>query len=57
LSNIIEFKRQEASAAQNGSTGESTPSIDPNLGRKRFKPSEAAKVAISNWNEHLQDNW
>lgn len=56
LSNIVEFKRQEA-AAQNSPTGESTPPIDPNLGRKRFKPSGAAKIAVSDWNEHLQDNW
>jgi putative transposase len=57
LSNVIDFKRQEASTAQNGSTGEPTPPIDPNLGRKRFKPSGTAKIAVSNWNEHLQDNW
>lgn len=57
LSNVIEFKRQEDIAAKTASTGESVPTVDPNLGRKRFKPSEAAKIAVSNWNEHLQDNW
>lgn len=57
LSNVVEFKRQEEAAAKTTSTGESVPIVDPNLGRKRFKPSGAAKVAVSNWNEHLQDNW
>lgn len=57
LSNVVKFKRQEEEAAKAASDGDSAPSIDPNLGRKRFKPSGAAKIAVSNWNEHLQDNW
>lgn len=57
LSNVVKFQRQEASATQNSATDQPAPSIDPNLGRKRFKPSGAAKIAVSNWNEHLQDNW
>jgi putative transposase len=57
LSNLIKFKQREEEAAKAASDGDSAPSIDPNLGRKRFKPSGAAKIAVSNWNEHLQDNW
>ncbi len=57
LSNVVEFKRQEEAATKATSNTDSASAIDPNLGRKRFKPSGAAKVAVSNWNEHLQDNW
>lgn len=57
LSNVVEFKRQEASDTQTVSTGDSVPTAAPNSERKRFKPSGAAKIAVSNWNEHLQDNW
>jgi putative transposase len=53
LSNAIEFKRQEDIAAKTASTGESVPTADPNLGRKRFKPLEAAKIAVSNWTQPL----
>ncbi|PSN15846.1 integrase [filamentous cyanobacterium CCT1] len=53
LSNVIDMKRQESKQA--GVNANSTPvAQEP---EKRLKPKRSAIVAVTNWVQHLTDNW
>ncbi|HEY9697115.1 MAG TPA: transposase family protein [Trichocoleus sp.] len=57
LANVVEFKRQEALNNSSEVAVDSSRIEAQNSQRKRFKPSDEAKMAIPNWNQHLQDYW
>lgn len=53
LSNVIEFKRQEAE--EKNTVKPQVQAEQPPV--KRLRPKRSAKVAVANWNQHLDENW